>query len=113
MQSNLIKDLSTLSTIKEKDLVKLLNKAVYCINDSLEETTLAGNNVLIEDIGLGSLYISIENNEIKYKFIPSKDFESSILKTVVSKKNPLSDKLEDTLVKRISNAYKDLLWAMS
>ena len=109
MKTDLIKDLSIITTINESTLEKLNKKAVWCICDNLEKTIYNKEDISEIDIGIGNLLISLENNNVKYKFIPSKDFENQIVDTIVNEKNNLVNSLEETLVDKISNVYKNLL----
>lgn len=107
---NVVKDVSTLSTIPEKDIIKLLKKFIYVICDGIAESKLQGDNVSSFDLGIGSLYIKHEpNSEIEYKFIPCKYMDKGIKSTVNEGKNPFDDDLNNSLVKKFINVYKDLV----
>lgn len=105
---DIVKDVSTLSTIPEKTLHKLLKKFIYCICDCVAEDKLQGNEVSELYIGLGILYIRYEDNMIKYKFIPGDPLEKAVTQTVVSKQNLLENTLNESLVKKFMEVYKDL-----
>lgn len=107
--TDLIKDLSTLTTIPEKALQKLNNKSYYCINEAVLETLLAKKELVEINIGIGTLYIQLLDNSVKYKFIPSPEMEKNIKNTVINNQNSLQNVLESSLVNKIINTYKDLL----
>lgn len=108
--TNLLKDISTLSTINESSLQKLLNFANFCICDAVEETTLTPDtNITVIDLGIGILSILVDDNVIKYKFTPSDKLEESIRNVVTGDKNLFVAKAEKTLVSKITNVYKELL----
>ena len=107
--NDLTKDISILTTIKEDYLDNLIKKSEWCICSYVEETILKKENITKIDIGIGSLSILVEDNSIKYKFIPSEELENSIRTTIINDKNPLKLKLEKVLVDRITNVYKELL----
>ena len=109
MENNITKDVSVLSTISEKTLSKLINIYIYAINEAIEESMLEHKNKSELDIGLGTLIILHEDNELKFKFIPSAKLKESIINTVVNKQNTLDIVLENTLINRITNRYKDLI----
>lgn len=44
---------------------------------------------------------------MKFRFIPSKDLEKSVTNTVITEKNELIVELEESLVNKITNLYKD------
>ena len=107
--TDIIKDMSTLTTISEKSLHELMKKEEYCIVSAIFEN-MKNNEVLTElDIGIGKLLVKIENNSIKYKFIPSESLEHAIVNSYKHDKCVLVDKLNKSLVERITNTYKDIL----
>lgn len=108
MTFNLIDDLSTLTTIPSGTLNKLADKVSYIICNNLEESVLNSDNIMELNVGIGTLILSIEDNSLEYKFIPSQKLETSIVNTIKNKKNPLETTLEKSLVSRILNAYKDM-----
>lgn len=106
---DLIEDISKLTTISDSVLNKLVDKAFYCISDAIEDDILEQKKVTEIDIGIGTLYLELNSENVRYKFIPNKKLESAVKDTVVNKKNLLKDTLEMTLVTRITNTYKELL----
>lgn len=106
---NMIEDISKLTTIQKEYLDSLVAKSEWCICSYIENSILNKESITKIDIGIGSLSILVEDNTIKYKFIPSKELESAIRTTVVDDKNPLKFKLEKVLVDKITNIYKELL----
>lgn len=107
---NLINDISTISTIGEDALAKLVNIAKYCICNAVDEVLLSKkDNVTSIDLGIGILSILVEDNSIKYKFIPSEELESGIRDVAIGDDNPFVIKFEKTLVNKITNLYKELL----
>lgn len=109
MNINIMNDLSTLTTIPMESLNKLSTKAIYCINDAVEELLLSDESILKLDIGIGILNISINNNELDYYFEPCDKLNNSIIGTIKNKSNTLTNKLDATLVDKVLHAYKDLL----
>lgn len=107
-QYNAVEDLSILTTIPNNSLNKLFEKMVWVICNSVEESTLNKENITEIKIGIGTLIIGIENNSIKYKFVPNQLLENSLISTVKDGKNPLVVKLEENFANRIINTYKDM-----
>lgn len=105
---NLNKSMSKLTGISEGTLQSLHSKEIYCICDEVEESILKDEEITDVDIGVGELYIKHTGKEIQYKFIPSKELEASLTETVVNKKCPLKEKLDASLVDKISKVYKEL-----
>ena len=106
---NLIEDLSNLTTIPTSALTKLSDKAVICICNDVEESLLKEGRVTEIDLGIGTLQILVEGNDIRYRFVPSKALEANMKSTVINKKNPLTVTVEESLIKRILNTYKNYL----
>ena len=106
---SLVKDISTLTTIPERALQRLVEVSIYCINDAVSEDVGQENNVSEIDIGIGKLSISHEDNDLKFKFIPGAKLEEEIIKTIKNGQSTLEYTLERNLVKMITNTYKDII----
>lgn len=106
-----INDLSNLTTIPEVNLNRLFellsDDICQCVVDSCQKF----EDTSIIDLNFGKLVINIDNEEdnIKYKFIPSRQFENALVKSIIDKKSPLIDSVEKSLSKKIVNLYKELL----
>lgn len=109
MKSDIIKDLSDLTTTSPSVFAKLLRTSEWCISNAVEETQLAGENITEISIGIGTLFILTEEGNIKYKFIPTRALENNVKQTYLDGKNPLTLHLENTLAKKLTNVYKELL----
>lgn len=107
--TSLTTDLAKLTNIPKLTLDKLVNKSNLIIADKVLETVLTKESNTVVDIGIGHLYIKIDTDAIKYKFIPTKDLDTYICETITSKSSPLVLKLESSLRDRISSTYKELL----
>ena len=105
---NIIDDVCTITTIPSASLNKLSKIAEKCICNAVYESHLNKEQITDINIGFGNLLISVEDNTLVYKFIPSSTFERELVNTIVSKKNPLREKLELTFINRITNTYKDM-----
>ena len=106
--SNIVEDVSKLTTIPEKSLVKLEQKFIYAICEQIQEDVLADKEMSELDIGLGTLYIKYLGDEIKYKFIPNANLEKAVYNTVVKKLNLMETALNEALAKKFIDVYKDL-----
>ena len=107
--NEVIKDISTLTTINEEYLKSLVAKSEWCICSYIEESILKKETITKIDIGIGFLSVLVEDNSIKYKFIPNKELEEAVRNTIIDDKNPLKLKLEKSLVDRITKIYKEYL----
>lgn len=109
MKSNMISDISALTTIGESSLEKLVDKTMWCICNDVYESVLSRDELTEIDIGIGNLDILIDDGEMHFRFTPNKKLEESLRITVMEKKNPLVLIAEKSLAKRITNAYKEYI----
>lgn len=108
MKTDALKNLNTITTIPTQTIRKLFDKLSWVSCEAVEESVLSGDNFAEIDIGIGVVIIQITDDEILYKFVPNRSFESNIRETVVNKKNPMVDILEKTFAERFIKTYKDL-----
>lgn len=108
MPSNIIKDVSILTTIPEKTLTKLEQKVIYCICEQIQEDMIEEKEMSELDLGLGILYIKYVGDQIKYKFVPNAELEKAVSNTVVKKLNLMESTLNEALAKKFIDVYKDL-----
>lgn len=108
MRVDVKENLSTLTTINELSINRLFNKITWIISDAVEQAELMGDDTIDLDLEFGSIRIVIDNNNIKYKFIPSKFTEDTIIDTIVNGKNQLTMEVEKNLVQKLTNIYKDM-----
>ena len=108
MKIDAIKNLNTITTIPTQTIRKLFEKLSWISCEAVEESILSGDNLAEIDVGLGTIITQITDEEILYKFVPSKTFESNVRETVINKKNPMVDILEKTFADRFIKTYKDL-----
>ena len=109
MMNDIIDNISTLTSINRKALDKLSNVTIYCINDAVEESRIQGEDITKVDIGIGQLWIKLEGDQVKFRFIPSAKLEESIVDTIVHKSNILEIVIENSLKDKVTNTYKDLI----
>lgn len=101
-------DLSCLTNIENKDIDKFIDKLVIYICHLILESINQNKEYAEIDIGIGTLYIKEEDNNVFYKFRPSNSLEDKIVDTIKNKKDPLISSLEKSLIDRIRNSYKEL-----
>ena len=109
--SNLINNLSVLTTIKVADLEELSNKIFLCISDDIYQSFIVNkeNSCQIETtLGVLNFYYDEQRN-IKIKFTPSNKLVSTVTNTLVNKENLLETTITDNLVNKITNTFKDYL----
>jgi hypothetical protein len=105
---DIIKDTSTLTTVQDKIILKILDKMIYAINEAVVEARISGQEVVEMDIGLGILKIRLNDDSIQYKFTPGQKLENSVKNTFIYKQNLLEDALDASLVNKLTNIYKEL-----
>ena len=106
---DLISDLSLLTSIPYKTLKNLCEKGNECICHSLLESINEDDIKTVIDVGIGQLLVMIDNDEIHYQFKPSNKLEDMLIDTISNKNDPLITDIEQSLVSRILNTYKDLI----
>ena len=109
MTFDVIDDLSTITGIYKYQLDQVADKAQAEICNCVLEAMQSGDNRCVLDIGIGTLVIGIDEDGAEYKFIPSKQLEEKLIKTVETKKSPLQGMLESRVNMRMLNIYKELL----
>lgn len=111
--SNIVEDVSKLTTIPEKTLTQLLDKFIYCIVDAVNESTLQNRDTTDVDVYFGVLTIKhevIDNNHVvKCRFTPSQKLSKQLADLFEKKLNSLNAVLEQSLADKIIHTYKDLV----
>lgn len=106
---DLISDISLLTSVPYKTLKNLCDKGNECICHSVMENGVDGSVDTIVDIGIGQLTITVVEDSIFYKFKPSPTLEGMLVQTITGHNDPLVTDIEQSLVSRILNTYKDLI----
>ena len=103
------KSLSNITTISLNSTKKFLDRFQDCICYSLQQQLKSNPDCIELDLYIGTLSIKNINDELFFKFIPSRSFENDVIKTFKTGECPLVEKIEDTLINKIKEAYKDLI----
>lgn len=106
--NNIVNELSVLTTIPEKTLNKMLQKALYCICEDIYEDTLGEKELTAIDTGLGILYFKFVEDELKCKFVPNDTLKNAATDVYKRKLNLMDNTLNNSLVKKFTDVYKDL-----
>ena len=110
MMSDLFSDLSLLTGITLNTFYKLSDKSCALINHYVNESLRQGTTTVEINFGIGILYVQAMKDCIKYKFVPSKRLEKSVKSALVDKEDTeLTNLIDKTLEKRITDTYKELL----
>ena len=106
---DVINDISALTFISKLSLENLSNKTIECIAHGVQEHISSNENIIEINLDFGKLYIKLEDQNIKYKFIPSKKLENAVKYACDTKESPLILQAEKKLKERIESTYRDLL----
>ena len=106
---NLIEDLSQLTCVSDTTLKKFVPLITYVIGHAVHEGQCEHKDIVEIDLGVGDLHIKIDDDEIRYRFVPSTDLQKTVSKTVTSKTSPIVTKLHTDLQDRIQRTYKEML----
>ena len=108
-ESDLTKKLSLLTTVDQQYIKKLFDKIPWIICDGLSCEMVSSENPSVTlSLGYGNLIISVIDDQIKYKFVPTKEFEDQVVDTVCNGFNSLAINLEKSLASKLTTIYKDL-----
>lgn len=106
--TNLINDLSTLSSVATYNLNSLCKLSETIISHSVAESLANKEDYATVDIGIGTLFIKRVEDEIRYKFVPSDRLDKVVTNTYKNGKSDLEKTVDEVLGRRIMNTYKDL-----
>jgi len=106
-QPNITNDVGTLLKLPNKVIAELVHKANLCIGSTIHDAKMSGEQVVIINIGIGSL--SIDLIDMQCKFIPSKDLKIAIKDSLNSKVDPLELELEQALADKLVSMCEEAL----
>lgn len=107
--AKIIEDIALLTNVTENTLEKFIPICKYCIGHNVHENLCQKKDITEIDFGFGVLNIKIDDCEIRYKFIPSKELEDVLVKTITQHTSPIITKLENNLQEKLDRTYKELL----
>ena len=106
---NLYNDLATVTNSNKDVFNKLVKNSNFLICNYLEDTTLNNENLCTIDIGIGVLKIVIEEDTVRYSFIPSKELETEIINTWENNQSYLTSVISSKLTSQLNKLYDNLL----
>lgn len=103
---SLLEEICKLNNMKHEQAVSdyLETALSSCVFSAIKDH----NNFIEIDIGIGSLFINIEDT-VLYKFVPSKSLEDKIADVCSNSNDPMVDFLDDKINKRLYKIYRELL----
>lgn len=103
------KNLSTLTTLPE-DTINCFSKYLkHAHSHDIATQMLNSESSYTLDIFEGTLLIQVIDDEVKYKFIPSTEFNDIVCNTIITKKSSLVEAMSDKLKNILSKTFKDVL----
>lgn len=109
METNAVELVSKLTTIPEKNLIRLQDIYELVVCDAVEDSLLKGDAIATINLSIGNLDVRFDNNELRFRFKPSAKFEEELIDTIINKRNGLTHEIEKSLVNKITQTYKDLM----
>ena len=106
--TDVTRDLATVTCLSYTAVQAILDKIPYLISHAVCEAVVAGEDVADVDLGFGVFSISIGDDEVRTKFIPSRKMEALIKEATETDSSPLIGALEESLRNKIKNSYKTL-----
>ena len=96
---NIISDVATATKVPNKALTELVDKENLCIGSAIKDAIDAKEDILVCNIGVGTLSISIK--DMQCKFVPSNDLKNVIKRSIAVGVDPLELALEQSLVDKL------------
>lgn len=109
MINRLAQDVSNVTGIPRLTIDNIVEKINSCLGHCVYETIIKGETLTEVDIGIGILYIKFENDQVKYKFIPSEKLSNIVTFSILNKESPLILDAEKALKTRVEKTYKELI----
>ena len=106
---NLLKDISTVTTVPLSTLTHLSDVACKCISHAVVECIKSNQNICTVDIGIGTLSMTVDKDDLQFKFVPSMQLQKTIFNAVNTKESELVEAIEDVIKQKVVSAYKNFL----
>lgn len=106
---NLLSDLETLTQTKRQVFEYLTDLSIADISQCVLEEYNTNGKFCSVDIGIGTLNFIFEQDELQFKFVPSKKLEDSIFDAISSNKSSLQEMIENKINSRMIKLYKELI----
>lgn len=107
--SSIVQEVSKISTVSPKNISKLLDIMGYIIIDNIIDDIHNNTEITEIDFQFGTLSILHTDKDLKFKFTPSAKFEESLKTAVIEDTSSLETVLEQVLVDKLLEVYKDLI----
>lgn len=101
--------INTLSGIPENAIKQLDKYLKYIHSHDIVLQMDKGENVFELELFEGTLYLTLDDSSVKYKFVPNKEFEDIVVQSIINKSDKLLNAATDKLKLILSHTYKDIL----
>ena len=106
--TDLTRDLATVTCLSYTAIQAIFDKIPQIISHAVCEAVVAGENVAEIDLGFGVFSVSIGDDEVRTRFVPSRKTEALIKEATETGTSPMISALEESLRNKIYNSYKTL-----
>lgn len=103
-----LEKLSVLTTVPLVNLEKLNDVIDSVHSDDVVTQILEGKEYYELGTMEGTIYIRVENDIVKYKFIPNEKFDEIVKSSILNKRSKLIDTSLDRLKRSLVSTYKDI-----
>ena len=103
------KKLSDLTTIPIESLGKLKDYLETIHSHDIVTQLLADKTLLELEIFEGKIYLQLDDDNVKYKFVPSEEFGKLVVNSILNKDSKLVGRVTEKLKNSLINWRKDLL----
>lgn len=104
---NNLHEIEVLTGVPESTINKVLTKGQVAISQNAFNAGLDGEDCIEVNIGYGVLRIKRYDDEIKYKFFPSKYLENAVRSAFVDGVSTLEAEMELSIRDKVENAYSE------
>lgn len=106
---DLLQDLSVLTNVSNATWSSMKARSSSLLSHYIVEAILNQQSDVQVDIGLGYLFIHIQDEDIQFRFEPAEDVCRKIRKAVKTGTSSLVEDVDAELGKRFSSTYKELI----
>lgn len=109
---DLLADINTITTIETKtlkDFIRVVDLLITNNTLSLINSRDTEDSIALKVQGFGTFFIILKGNELEYRFKPSQTLTGLLNNALTENKDQLAIELENTLVEKFTNVYKELL----
>lgn len=107
-QNNVLVDVGTILKLPTKVMNVLVDKVNLCIGSTIYETKTAGEDVVIINIGIGTLSVNLV--DMSCKFVPSKNLKTAIKRGLDSKIDPIELVLDSAVQDKLLAVCSEVLF---